>query len=270
LKKVPGYAKLLLPPVIFNWLKASTIKYGWFGDYSSWQSACASLSASGYSSQNIALKVHEGALMVKNGLKAYERDSAVFDQIEYYYPVATYLLYIAQLNKNNLHVLDFGGALGSSYYQNRGLLAHSILTWSIVEQGHMVRLGKQDFENDELKFFYTIEEAISNKQAHVALLSCVLPYLEQPYEIIEKLASNGIEYLIIDRNYFIARKKERITVQKVDPAIYEANYTARFFNETQFDLQLQAHYSIIEKFDCNVSCNITNSYFKGYFCKLKI
>ena len=54
----------------------------------------------------------------------YERDSVLFDTIRYSWPLLSDLLRAASEDQNHLSVLDFGGSLGSSYYQNRVFLSH--------------------------------------------------------------------------------------------------------------------------------------------------
>ena len=55
---------------------------------------------------------------VKNGETVYERDSVIFDQIEYSWPVLTGLMCAAAQNSGCLKVLDFGCSLGSSNLEN--------------------------------------------------------------------------------------------------------------------------------------------------------
>lgn len=126
--------KDLAPPVLlraYRWLKGQDITFS--GPYSSW--AEASKKATGYHSEVILQKVKEAALQVKSGNAAYERDSVVFHKTEYSYPVLAGLLAAAAANGGKLSVLDFGGSLGSSYYQCRGFLRDlQELRWSIIEQ----------------------------------------------------------------------------------------------------------------------------------------
>ncbi len=52
------------------------------------------------------------------GEAVYERDSVVFDHLEYAWPLLACLLQIAA-ERRSLRVIDFGGSLGSSWRQNR-------------------------------------------------------------------------------------------------------------------------------------------------------
>ncbi len=204
-------------------------KYGFRGSYSTWQEAMAH--SRGYDSPAILEKVKDSLLKVKRGEAAYERDSITFDKVQYSWPVLTGLLIVASRNGNRLNVLDFGGSLGSSYFQNRGMLAHlAELKWNVVEQKNFVQAGKENFEDSQLKFFESIEDAAKSGTSNVFLASSSLQYLEKPYEFMEGVAQHGFEYIIIDRTPCLP-ENDRITVQKIHPRIYDASYPAWVLNE---------------------------------------
>ncbi|MDV3001980.1 MAG: hypothetical protein N5P05_003586 [Chroococcopsis gigantea SAG 12.99] len=75
--------------------------------------------AEGYDKDIILETVKNSLLQVKEGQAIYERDSVLFDKIEYSFPVLTMLLKVALENDSKLSVLDFGGSLGSHYFQYR-------------------------------------------------------------------------------------------------------------------------------------------------------
>ena len=86
------------------------------GRYSTWQEADAL--CIGYDNMDIFEKVLSTILKIKNGEAVYERDSVIFDQIEYSWPVLTGLTCAAAQNYGCLKVLDFGCSLGSSNLEN--------------------------------------------------------------------------------------------------------------------------------------------------------
>ena len=59
------------------------------------------------------------AFKVKNGEAVYERDSVLFDEIQYSWGLLAGLEKAALEHDGKLCVLDFGGSLGSTYYQNK-------------------------------------------------------------------------------------------------------------------------------------------------------
>lgn len=218
----------------------------WAGDFAGWEQAQAR--STGYDAEVIFKKVEAAALKVKNGEAPYERDSVVFDEIEYSWPVLSALLYVATLNNNQLKVLDFGGALGTSYYQNRKFISHLQVEWNIVEQEKFVQVGKEKMADDQVGFYYSIDEYIEkNGMPHVLLLSGTLPYIEKPYELLEKITSYNIPYLLIDNTYFNFEDRDRITVQTVPPEIYEASYPCWFLSYSKVKQQLAGKYDIFSE-----------------------
>src|SRR5262249_32762123 len=66
--------------------------------------------------------VRRASLAAKNRQIAFDRDSVAFNVIEYRWPTLGCIFYAAfhrQMNLEKLHVIDFGGALGSVYHQHR-------------------------------------------------------------------------------------------------------------------------------------------------------
>ncbi len=223
-------------------------KYGYWGNYTTWEDAVKN--SESYDTNIILNKVKAASFKVKNGEAAYERDSVLFDKIQYSRPVLSSLLRIASKNDNSLSVLDFGGSLGSSYFQNKNALADlNSLKWFIVEQTHFVACGKKQFQNDELKFYADFHSCISQEQPNVLLVSGTLQYLKRPYDMLQSFVESGIQYIIVDRTPFFLNGKDRLTVQKVHPSIYKASYPAWFFNKHNFLQCFIGRYNLISEFD---------------------
>lgn len=117
--------------------------YGYSGNFSSWREARAL--TSGYDSDVIINKVRQSALKVKKAEAVYERDSVIFDTIQMSWPVLAGLLWVASLRDNEMVVLDYGGSLGTSYFQNISFLKHlKKLEWHIIEQPKLSEIGKKN------------------------------------------------------------------------------------------------------------------------------
>jgi putative methyltransferase (TIGR04325 family) len=245
-------------------------RYGWFGDYSSW--AKVSAKAVGYQSSTIIDRTRDSLLKVKNGDAVYERDSVVFDQKEYPYALITFLTHSASLNKKPLHIIDFGGSLGSTYYQVKEFLTPEICaSWNVVEQGHYVSVGKQDFEDHRLKFFSSIEACLDEKEINFVLLSSSVQYLEAPHAFLKQLASLNFDFLFFDRTAFNVDPYDRLTLQTVPPEIYEASYPAWFFHKQPF-LNHFLKYKLVAEFPSYVEGEQTllidgkpDAYSKGFY-----
>lgn len=240
-------------------------KYGYFGDYSSWEDA--QLDSSGYNSEIIFKKVKKSLLKVKNGEAAYERDSVIFDKIQYSWPLLSSLLWIASQNNNKLSIADFGGSLGSSYYQNISFLNHlTELKWNIIEQDKFYEIGKELFENESLKFYNTLEECYKKNNINTILLSSSLQYLEIPYELINTIMELEIDYVIIDRLDATNEDRDILKVQKVPPEIYEASIPVWFMSSKKLIRTLQSKYCLITDFD---SMDAGSHIEKGFIFKRK-
>ncbi|MFA6304902.1 MAG: methyltransferase, TIGR04325 family [Patescibacteria group bacterium] len=246
--KLKQIIKKFIPPIITEFYHVRCKKYGFFGNYPNWQSALAD--STGYNLPLILEKVKQARLKVLRGEAVYERDSVNFDKIKHSWPMVAALLWIAGQNNNRLNVLDFGGSLGTSYFQNLPFIKHlPEINWNIVEQQNFVKIGKELFsKNESLKFYPTIESCLFEQKPMVVILSGVWQYLEKPYDMLEKIISLKIDYLLFDRTTFIAAGADRLTIQKVPPRIYEASYPAWFFNLEKFTDFFAGRYEIIADF----------------------
>lgn len=258
--KVKNLIKEILPPALLRMVIRNPLRrYGWFGDYPNWQAA--QKDATGYDSEIILEKVKNSLLKVKNGEAVYERDSVLFDQIEYDWPVLAGLLWAAAQYNGRLSVLDFGGSLGSSFFQNRNFLsALKDVRWSVVEQPHFVKTGINHFQNEQLHFFLTCEQCVTDHNPNVILLSSVLSYIEEPFELLQYLSSLQIEFMIIDRLPVIKGDRDQIKLQKVNPAIYPATYPAWFFSKSEFIKKIEQISEISVVYDCQVSLNLPTDF----------
>lgn len=241
---------LLLPPIFLKLLHKIKpfSKYGWHGDYATWQEAL--LKSTGYDSSIILNKVYDAMSKVKNGEAQYERDSVTFDKIEYSWQLLAGLMYAAAKNNGKLSVLDFGGSLGSSYYQNKKFLdGLESIEWSIIEQKNFVRCGKKNFANEILHFYDTVNDCLQEQTPNILILSSVLQYFEKPYELLEKLIEYKFDMIIVDRTPFSQKGKDTITLQTVPPQIYPASYPCWLFNEQNFKMVFAHKYEQLEEFD---------------------
>ena len=266
--------KKFIPPYLLDLLRRPSL-YGYFGNYKSWQEAVDA--STGYDDPAILEKVKTAMLKVKNGQAASERDSILYDRVEYSWPVLSGLLWAASLNNNRLSVLDFGGSLGSSYFQNKSMLDHINLNWAIVEQPAFVQCGRKYFEDSQLTF---IEDdgikTLKLDENSVFLASSSLQYIQKPYQLIEEVISMNFPCIIIDRTAFLP-DNERLTIQKTRPDIYESSYPAWFLNEKKFRELFMGKYDLISDFESIGARKITisqpegaNGYLKGFIFRRKL
>ena len=222
--------------------------YGWFGNYKSWQDA--KNETIGYDTNLILEKVKSATLKVRNGEAVYERDSVLFDKVQYSWPLLSILMWIAAKNKGALSVIDFGGSLGSTYFQNRQFLKGlQEVKWSIVEQPNFVESGTAHVADSQIGFFPSIANAIQTRGIpDLLLISCTLQYLENPYEFLRSALEHKIPYLLIDNTPFNYQPSDRLTVQKIHPAIYEASYPCWFLSYSKVSDAVGKQYTITEEY----------------------
>lgn len=231
-----------------NRIAGYTISYE--GSYKNWHDA--EMAAAGYDATDLVTRLVNAARTVKRGEAAWEQDGVIHTETPSDFPVLTGLLRIAlERRLDCLHIVDFGGGFGSSYYQCRAHLPRSLcLDWRIVEQPSLVRYGIAEFTTPQLRFFPSLEAAtaIEDVPADVVLLSSVLQYLEHPYRLLDEIAQQAIPYLLIDRHP-CSFTREMITVQHIPASLYRASYPSWLFDRQRFIEYLERNYELISQWD---------------------
>lgn len=218
------------------------------GDYPDF--AAAKACSTGYEEQVILERTRVALHKVLRGEAAYERDSVTFDKLELPHPLLELLHRVAAEHRGALSVLDFGGSLGSTYFQCRSALQDlSKLEWSIVELPAHVACGRREFANDTLRFYPTIEDCLKERRPSVLLLSGVLQCLSDPWGFLRSVVRHRFDWIILDRTPFIESVRDRLTVEVVSPRIYPASYPAWFFSRPRRQENLPAGWKIEAEFD---------------------
>lgn len=255
---IKTFAKYWLPPAVtraVRHIRGGDISFE--GNYLSWEAAAAQ--CTGYDAAPILAKVLEATLKVKRGEAAHERDSVLFDEIDYAWPVTAGLMWAAAQHGGRLDVLDFGGALGSGYFQNRAFLAELLqVRWSVVEQAHYVEAGRQHIQDETLRFYSSIDSCLAENQPNIVLLSSVLQYISEITNVIERINHSGASMLIIDRTPFNSGRDDKICIQRVPECIYEASYPMRIFSLSRFLDELN-NWDVIAKTRCPEGSLISKS-----------
>ena len=198
--------------------------YGWFNNYKTWQEAQKACAP--YDEHAILEKLRIATLKVKKGEAVYERDGIIYNQIYYSWPLLSNLLLCASQHQGELSIIDFGGSLGTTFFQNKQYLKQlNKVQWSVIEQGYLIETGKKEIAGEGLDFYHTINEAIAKKGKHQILITNgVIPYLEKPYELFKHFLEFDFEYIIIESTYFNYQPYDRICIQKTNPKAYTAFY----------------------------------------------
>ncbi len=247
-------ARQLLPPLLTEWLRGRRPARGrqdgairFAGDYPSWEEARRH--TTGYDSPVILARTRDALLQVKNGTAVFERDAVLLPVPEPPMALLAGLLRAAAEKAGRLHVLDYGGSLGSSYFQCRNFLAPlSALRWSVVEQPAHVACGQREFADDRLQFFASVEDCLAAGRPDVLLLSSVVQYLPAPHEFLACMLRHQFDWIMVDRTAFHDGPRDRLTVQQVPEAIYPASYPAWFFSESRWRQNFPPAYECLAAF----------------------
>jgi putative methyltransferase (TIGR04325 family) len=258
--------KDLVPPALLKFITGRF--YGWSGNYKNWESARQH--SDGYDRDFIIDKVKSATRKVISGKAKFERDGVEFEETQYNYELLSALSFIKLNEAAPFHVIDFGGSLGSLYWQHRDFLLPQLVTsWNVIEQDHYVTAGINEFRNEQLNFFYSVEDCLASVPAKLVVLSSVLQYLPDPWSLLDTIIRSKIKWLFIDRAAFIKGDNDRLTIQKVHPAIYKATYPCWFLSENRFRKKMLDHYDLLFEFDALDNSNLSGTSFRGMFLRLK-
>lgn len=218
------------------------------GHYADWGQAGAD--CGGYAQDEIFKKVAAATEQVLSGRALFERDSVLFHVPQYSWPLLAGLNFITTKDQNQrLCVLDFGGSLGSTYFQHRAMLGASQMDWRIVEQEHFVKWGQENIKEASLSFHKNLKSACNHGVPDVVLFSGVIQYLKDPWSFIQEAYEQGINYLLLDLTLAWDEGRHQICKQIVPDSIYKASYPVRCFDWQILLKELQPYYHKIADFE---------------------
>ena len=251
--------KLLLPEFLINLINIFfRRKIIIRNDYNSWKKALKN--STGYNSNLIFYKTKKSFEKVLAKKAKFERDSVLFYKNE---PNNQLIRIIKTLYKDNkINICDFGGSLGSLYFQNIDYLDQNKITWNIVEQKKYVKYASSKLSIKNLNFFLTIDE-VFKKKIDLVILSSVLHYLEFPDYLLDKISKKKIENLIISRTPF-HDNQDTIKIQEVPKNIYKASYPVRIFNKRKFIKKMKTRGFKIKK-KINTFEKLDNFNYYGFY-----
>ncbi len=212
-------------------------------------------------------RVFSAANAVATGSAIHMRDGSLFDEIQYSWPLLAGLMYAAAKSGGRLVVLDFGGSLGTTYFQNRRFLDKlESVEWHIVERDVYCEVAPRYVQHPRLHFHRSIEAccAIGVKPG-VVLFSSVLQSLRDPWELMAKIGDLPVRHVLIDRCPISTEKRDRLTVFRASTAVV-ANMTRPmwFFDEARLLAALGPDFSLIERFSGFEKLPGIPSQFHGY------
>lgn len=240
---VRQFIRTFLPVSVRHWWRR---RFGWrwfHGDFSTWTEASAQ--AKGYDDQAGVSRVVEAGRAVRAGRAVWDRDGTLFGEPQLHLPLLNALEQAAAENDGRLELIDFGGALGSTWWQHRHALSSVAVRWHIVEQAALVEAGRNEFTDDPLSFHFTLQEAMDAGPVGVLLLSSVLPYIEAPHAFLTEIVGRRFPHVILDRTPFVAGGKDRLVVQSTPPELGGGSYPCWLFDRERLLAPLWAHYDLL-------------------------
>jgi len=187
-------------------------------------------SKKGYKQNSIFHKIKNSTLIVKKKIFPYQRDSILFEKIPFNKNLYK-VFFILNKNKNKkINVVDYGGAFGNVYDQVTSFFKKIDLNWNIIEQKHFVKFAKKNFQNNNLNFFYNLNEI--KKKINLILFSNSLQYLEEPYKTLSFSIKKSSDYICID-TIPLSNAPEYVSNEIPPDYIYNCAYPIWIFNKEE-------------------------------------
>ena len=178
-----------------------------------------------------------------------ERDGSILVDAEPPMPLVACLLRSTRVDADAITVIDFGGALGTTYRQCAKLLSVVRgLRWHVVEQPGFVKCGRAEYQTSTIQFFDTIDEAVLASRPDVFLFSSVLQYLDDPYQVLARAIELKPRAIIIDRTPVSDLVLDTYTIQYVPSESGSIRLPFRIFGKDKLVQQLRPGYDKIVEF----------------------
>jgi putative methyltransferase (TIGR04325 family) len=265
--KLKKTAKLISPPILLEsvrklkryFSRSHVMHYGAFeGPMSSWEEAIAH--SDGWDASVITEKILASALKVRDGIAEFQQDTVIRDKILYSTTIVAFLLLALALSrqKGRLDIMDFGGSLGTNYFQYRKIikqLHETPFKWNVIELPAIAQLGLRHFANANLNFFESLDHAINElgQLPDAFLFTGSLQYVAEPLSLIDKVISSGAKLLAFDRLLVAPTEEHAIFIQRPDPEIfYPSTYPVWCFSKDRFIEHLMSkRFILVEHFTLN-------------------
>jgi len=228
----------VIPVALRRWVRLR-LGWQWFhGNYATWRDAVEA--SSGYDQRAILERVRRAAREVRAGHARWDRDGSLFHQEAVNRPLLNALC-AARPEGGRLEVVDFGGGLGSVWWQHRAQLGD--VRWRVVEQPHYVAAGRE-FADGTLSFHSSLVDTLRLGPVHVILFSSVLQYLPEPESVLAEAIAAGAAHLVVDRTGLAVDGRQRLTVQRTPPSLGGGSYPCWLFDRKRLIAPLLNDYEL--------------------------
>lgn len=251
--------KAIMPPAMLRFGRSIR---DWSRPCASWEEA--KQKSTGYDSPAILARARAAMRRIKEDPTLQERDTVVFPRTgPSSWPLLASLLWVASKDRGRLAVLDFGGSLGSTFFEYETAIRHvPELSWNIVEQPLFVASGIADFSTERLLFFPDITSCQTECDCNVFLMSSVLQYLEKPYDMLASALAVRPAFFILDRTAFHARNCDCVVVQR--STVARESYPCWFLNEARVRELFEESYDLVWEWPSWEDSSFAYPRFKGF------
>ncbi len=217
----------------------------WSGSYPDWEAAaraCRKISLEGQR------RAYERALgEVLDGRALFERDSLLQHQPVTCWPLMLALRDLQARGTLQPTILDYGGGLGSVYFQHRAWWsADRPVTWNVVELPEIAATGQRLVQDSQLRFFDSLEEVVHQQPPDLILAAGIMPMVPSPEALLDTLASLGASWVFLDRIPVTHRQGQTLITRQVVPrCIYESESPFWFFDESSLLQMLSSRFRIV-------------------------
>jgi putative methyltransferase (TIGR04325 family) len=224
------------------------------GPLDSWQAAAAR--SDGWDAQVIVSKTLDAQLKVRDGIAAFQQDTIVYDRVTYSQTILAFIAMAASISSGDLNIIDFGGSLGTNFFQNkkilRFLMENRKCTWTVIERPIFAELGNKYFKSEVLRFDSSLQATLSNSKLvpEAFLFSGSLEYVPDPLAILDQCTNAGAKIIALDRVVLWAGKEHAVFVQHPDPnRYYRATYPIwAFSKDILIGQMIERGMSLVEHF----------------------
>ena len=202
------------------------------GPFKSWDKA--KRYSRGYNDKKILEKVITAVKFCQKNKNFFERDGTVIKDKKYPKKIINFLN--KKYKGKTLNVLDYGGSLGSFYFQNiKKLNSIKKVSWSIVEQKSYVDTGNKIFKKKKISFFNNLDFVLKKFVPNVVLFSNSLQYIKNYEKILNKIFKiSSVKHIIVDRLIVTKNNKNLIFIQKNPKHHNYTSYPIVFFSKKIF------------------------------------
>lgn len=199
--------------------------------------ANAQAQSTGYDDETINSRALAAATEVIEGRGAFERDGVVFTEPEPRMPVVD-ALNSAVRDMQAMRVLDIGGGLGSSFWQNKDHLEATSVEWHVVEREELITLARTLPEHP-VRYRSDLKTALTEPWDAI-VLSSVLQYLPEPHALLRQVSTSACHTVVIDRTPMHPGEEDIACIQRVPAHIYPGSYPAWILSSTRIDEDLSS------------------------------